>query len=77
MLRKLISESYWLENDQLNELCNFGFNYYSRCFLFSIVLSFIVFVYIEEDLIKHGAQGAKGSPGEPMGMGPKGGTGGL
>ena len=29
MLRKLISESYWLDNSQLDEIYNFGFN----CFL--------------------------------------------
>ena len=30
MLRKLISESYWLENSQLDEVDNFGFNYVPR-----------------------------------------------
>ena len=32
MLRKLISESYRLENSQLDEIYNFGFNYFSRRF---------------------------------------------
>ena len=42
MLRKLISESYWLENSQLDEIYNFGFNYASRRFLlFSFLSSFI------------------------------------
>ena len=45
MLRKLISESYWLENSQLDEIYNFGFNCVSRRFLalFIFLWSFIVF----------------------------------
>ena len=46
MLRKLISESYWLENSQLDEIYNFGFNYFSRRVfgLFYSLSSFIDFV---------------------------------
>ena len=40
MLRKLISESYWLENSQLDEIYNFGFNYFSKRFF--VFLKFIV-----------------------------------
>ena len=42
MLRKLISESYWLENSQLDEIYNFGFNNCSLRFvdLFSFFAEF-------------------------------------
>ena len=46
MLRKLISESYWLENSQLDDLYNFGFNYFCRRFLsfFFFLSSFMHFL---------------------------------
>ena len=34
MLRKLISESYWLENSQLDEIYIFFFNYFSLRFFY-------------------------------------------
>ena len=42
MLRKLISESYWLENSQLDEIYNFGFNYVSRRFLAFFILDKVI-----------------------------------
>ena len=45
MIGKLISESYWLENSQLDEIYNFGVDYCSRRFLtlFMFLSSFIDF----------------------------------
>ena len=37
MLRKLISESYWLDNSQLDEIYNFGFEYFSQRFLMCFI----------------------------------------
>ena len=42
MLRKLISESYWLENSQLDEIYNFGFNDCSWRFCFFYIFHFCV-----------------------------------
>ena len=41
MLRKLISESYWLENSQLDESYNFGFNIFLD--VFCLVTFFVEF----------------------------------
>ena len=47
MLRKLISESYWLENSQLDEIYNFGFNcfFLDAFWLFSCFVEFSNFFF--------------------------------
>ena len=48
MLRKLISESYWLENDQLDEIYNFDFNYFSRRVLIVDILYRVLWTFIKK-----------------------------
>ena len=48
MLRKLISESYWLENSQLDEIYNFGFNYFSQRFLTTFVFYRVLYTFFQK-----------------------------
>ncbi len=44
MIIKLISESYWLENDPHDEIYNLGFNYFYRFFIeFTLFFDIVCF----------------------------------
>ena len=46
MHRKHRSESYWLENSQLDEIYNFGFNYFSQRFFDFFIFCRVLYTFL-------------------------------